>query len=120
MGKTKTSSARVKSLKPTPLDFALDVKLKPGVSLKRHDPGKRLRDRKFIAKALLECIVDGDMDAFKEILKAHYEAVNTTKALKRAGLSKRTYYDAIAPDGNPRLSTVMKMISGLSAEKHTV
>lgn len=89
------------------------ARLKPGVKTRRHDPSARLRDPEFIAKALVECIFDGDMDAFKEILKAHYEAVNTAAALKRAGLSKRTFYDALKPDGNPSLSTVMKMVVGL-------
>jgi DNA-binding phage protein/putative component of toxin-antitoxin plasmid stabilization module len=114
LGETRMAKAKT-SRKPKA--FSIEqiepAKLKAGVKTKPHDPRSNLRDRKFIEESLLECIVDGDMDAFKEILKAHYEAVNTSAALKRAGLSKRTFYDALAPDGNPSLSTVMKMVAGL-------
>lgn len=53
------------------------------------------------------------MAAFKEIVKAHYEAVNTAAILRNIGLSKRTFYEAISPEGNPRLDTVTKIIQGL-------
>lgn len=111
MGKTKTSSKQ----KPFSLDMLPTKKLKPGAKVHKHDPRKNLGDPKLIAAALSDCLVDGDMEAFKEILKAHYEVVNTAKALKKAGLSKRTFHDALTPSGNPSLSTVMKMMQGLSA-----
>lgn len=89
------------------------VVLKPGIKVYPHDPKKDLADPKLIRDALIECIFDGDMEAFKEILIGHYEAVNITRSLKKAGLSKRTFYSALAPEGNPSLSTVMKMVAGL-------
>jgi probable addiction module antidote protein len=108
--------AKAKTLKRRK-EFSLDIlpvkRLKPGMKVQSHDPSRNLRDSRFIGEALMECLIDGDMDAFKEILKSHYEAVNTTAALKRAGLSKRTFYDALAPEGNPSLSTVMKIVAGL-------
>lgn len=102
-----------------PRAFSIDdlkpAKLKAGVEVTAHDPRKNLADREFIAKALLDCMLDGDMVAFKKILRAHYDAVNITKALKASGLSKRTFYGALEPGGNPSLETVMKMVSGLKA-----
>ena len=47
-------------------------------------------------------------------MKAHYEAVNTAAVLKKVGLSKRTFYEAISPRGNPRLDTVMKMVAAFA------
>lgn len=102
-----------------PKQFSIEdlepVKLAKSVKLHKHDPSKALRDKKFITEALSECLYEGDMDAFKEILRAHYEAINTAQALKKVGLSKRTFHDALASDGNPSLSTVMKMLQGISA-----
>lgn len=109
MAKTKTS---VK-----PKAFSMDElpirKLKNPSRAKAHDPDKKLRDVEFISKALMDCLWSGDMAAFKEIVKAHYEAVNTAKALRGIGLSKRTFYEAVSPKGNPRLDTVAKIIQGL-------
>lgn len=109
MGKAKTSRKQ----KAFSIEDMEPVKLKAGVKTTPHDPNKKLADPNFIAKALVEAFLDSDMEAFKDIIKAHYEAVNTTQALKRAGLKKRTFYDALAPEGNPSLSTVMKMVAGL-------
>ena len=111
MGKAKTSRKRkVFSIDDMPI-----VSLKPGIRAESHDPKKNLSEQRFIVDALMDCLLDGDVEEFKETLKAHYEAVNITRALKRAGLSKRTFYNALAPDGNPSLETVMKMVSGLQA-----
>lgn len=87
--------------------------VKEGVKTYSHDPREKLADPEFIGRALFQCMIEGDMEEFKDTLRAHYEAVNTTKALKQAGLSKRTFYSALSKDGNPSLSTVMKMIAGL-------
>ena len=110
MAKTKTSKKpaafSVKGMTPTTL--------KAGLKTKSHDPTKNLGDLSFIREALMDCFLSNDVEQFKEILKAHYEVVNTAKALKKAGLSKRTFYDALGPKGNPSLSTVMKMIAGLA------
>ncbi len=113
MGKAKIS----KKLAPFSIENMEPVVLKPGVKTKRHDPKKNLSDQGFVAEALFQCLIDGDMDEFKDILRAHYEAVNVTQVLKRTGLNKRTFYDALKPSGNPSLSTVMKMISGLKHPK---
>jgi len=109
MGKTKT----LKKQKAFSIEDMEPVKLKAGVKTRKHDPAKNLKSSSFINEALLECFLEGDLDAFKEIMRAHYEAVNTTQALRKAGLSKRTFYDAIGPKGNPSISTVMKMVQGL-------
>jgi probable addiction module antidote protein len=110
MGKAKTSRKQ----KQFTLDMLPIKKLKQGAKTHAHDPGVNLRNPEFIAKALFQCMTEGDTDAFKEILRAHYEAVNTVAVLKRTGLSRRTFYSALSPEGNPSLSTVMKMVAGLA------
>jgi probable addiction module antidote protein len=85
------------------------------MKLKRHEPGKVMRDASFVRAALNEALAEGDMEAFKEILRGHYEALNITQALEKANVSRRTYYEAVSPRGNPRLSTVMRLMKGLEA-----
>lgn len=113
MDKAKTS----KKPKAFSIDQLKPTKLKAGVKTYAHDPRQNLVDREFIGHALLECMLEGDVEAFKEIVRAHYEAINTTQALKRAGLSKRTFYGALSKDGNPSLGTVMKIVAGLKQSK---
>lgn len=85
------------------------------MKLPRHDPLKNLSDPAFIAKALVQCILEGDEKSFKEILKSHYEAVNIKKGLKKVKLSERTFYNALSSKGNPSLRTVFKIFKGLAA-----
>ena len=109
MAKAKTSQKR-KAFSPenmTPTNVKASVKTMP------HDPLDNLKDRSFITKALFDCMVEGDMEEFKDTVRAHYEAVNTAKALKEVGLKKRTFYDAISEDGNPSLETVFKLFKGM-------
>lgn len=115
MDKVKTSQKRGHSSKKL---LALEVRpnvLKKLKTLPKHYAGKKLSDPKFIAEALMQCLIEGDDKAFKEILKSHYEAVNITKALKKAHLSQRTFFEALSPKGNPSLKTVIKIIKGLAA-----
>ena len=92
--------------------------LKTGVKTTPYSPTKQLADVKFVRAALIECLFDGDIAAFKEVFKAHYEAVNTSKLLKAIDLSERTFYEAVSQKGNPRLSTLAKMMKGLVIDSH--
>ncbi len=112
MGKTKTSKKR----KASSIDELPSATLKARVKTRPHDPDKRLQDVNFISEALVQCLFEGDIEAFKEIIRAHYESIKIETALKRAGLTKSTYYEAIRPQtGNPSLRTIAKMLHGLKA-----
>lgn len=106
MGKAKTSQKRkafsVNDMKP--------VSLKPGVKTIPFSPTENLANAEFIQKALL----DGDSESFKEILKSHFEAVNTSKLLKSIHLSERTFYEAVSEKGNPSLKTIAKIMNGVA------
>jgi probable addiction module antidote protein len=108
MAKTKTSQKRAKKFS---LDDMPIVKMnEEGVA---YSPTEQLRDKEFIAIALLDALMDGDLPAFKEIIKAHYEALNIDATLKKARLSRRTFYDAMSDKGNPSLQTVSKIMKGI-------
>ena len=107
MAKTKTSPKRKKySLADLPT-----VRANPKNQLD-HNPAATLRDRTLISQALVECLLDGDREAFFEIIEAHYKAVNTDKALKVAKLAKTTFYEALKKRDST-LTTVFKMFKGL-------
>lgn len=81
--------------------------------LETHSPTERLADPNFIAVALVQCMLEGDEETFKDLIKEHFEAVNITKALKRAHVSQRTFFEAVSKKGNPRLSTIMKIVRAI-------
>ncbi len=114
MGKTKTSQKQEKflgpSVKPLKASKAGAARLR---KLKDHNPTERLADTDFVVRALVECLLEGDEVAFKEILKDHYEAANITEILEIVDLPQRTFFEAVSPTGNPSLKTIIKMFKGL-------
>jgi len=106
MAKTKTSKKRNRfsgAKMPT-------VRIKAGVKVSHHDPDKNLKNQDFIAKALFQCLIDGDTKGFKEILQAHLEAINISDLADKAGIGRRTIYEALSPKGNPSLNTLTKIL----------
>lgn len=110
MPKTKTSKKQDFSLKDMQ-----KVKLKKGVKLYRDTSVERLRNKKRVAKALLECIADNDLDAFREILEGHIAAINTSDFAKEVGIPRKTLYNILEPGSNPTLKNVAKIINKISA-----
>jgi DNA-binding phage protein len=102
MGKIETSAKRKGSEKR---------------SLKAHKPfvNAEMRDPKLVADTLLDCIREGDLDAFREVLASHLLSVSKSQLAKRSGVGRRTLYDLMDPQKpfNPELSTVAAIISGL-------
>lgn len=78
---------------------------------------KELHDPKLVSEALLDCIKDGDLDSFREVLVAHLMTANKMAIAKKAGIGRRTLYDLIDPkkEFNPGLSTVAAVIRALAA-----
>lgn len=104
MAKQKTSEKRQAfSLENVPV-----AKVK-GRTIK-HDPNKKLQDRKFIRAALLECIETGDTAAFQQILAAHIKAVGANEIEKQTKIPARTIRNAAKPDSNPTLKTVFAIL----------
>lgn len=112
MAKAKT----LKKRKSFSLDEMPIVSVKGGQKAKAYSPTEKLRDREFVMLALAQALYEGDDKAFKEILKAHYEAVNTAATLRKANVSKRTFYEALSAKGNPSLKTVAKIVHGLAMQ----
>lgn len=88
-------------------------------SLKVHEPfvSPELKDSKVVVEALLECLREGDVESFREVLTAHLMTTNKSLIAKKAKLGRRTLYDLMDPTKkfNPELSTVSAIIHALAA-----
>lgn len=104
MGKTVTSKKQRKS----------ETKF-----LKAHGPyaSKELKNAKLVQETLLECIKDGDLDSFREVLIAHILTTNKTSLAKKAGIGRQTLYDLIDLNKkfNPELSTISAVIHAIAS-----
>jgi DNA-binding phage protein len=100
-------------------DFSLKdmkgIKLKSMEGITVHSSTDRLKDKSFIAAALWECLVEDDVELFKELLRTHLELTNKDDLAKRAGIPRRTLFRMLSPEGNPTLSNVSKIIHELCA-----
>lgn len=74
---------------------------------------KRLSDKNLIFESLWECLIDEDLDSFKEILKSHIDAIGVTELSKNSKTSKRTMYRTLSTDGNPTLKSISRILNSL-------
>ncbi len=81
-----------------------------GIELLSHDPSAIFKNHKEIKKALFEALMDGDREAFVEILSGYVRAHNILEVCRRTGLSRTVVYEAISDDGNPSLDTLCKIM----------
>lgn len=67
------------------------------------------RNKNEVAKALLECLIDNDTEAYMEILDA-YLCVNRTQVAHKTKLTRATITQAFSKKGNPTLRTIAKIV----------
>jgi probable addiction module antidote protein len=109
MSKKKTLKKQEFSLNDMP-----ELKLKNNKEVIKVDT-KKIKNKSFISKALWQCMIDNDVESFKEILKAHLEMTNKVQLAEETGISRRTLYRMLSPEGNPSLENVTKIIHKLCA-----
>ena len=107
MGKTKISSAHKKLPKKS---MVIN-----GVRPSHHDPSAIFKKHKEIKAALAEALIDGDKEAFVEILDGYIRAHNILEVCKRTGLSRTVVYEAIGEGGNPSLDTLCKIMTSFKS-----
>ena len=110
MPKRKTSKKPVRSLDDMPT-----LKTKNKKKFTEFKASKRMKNKKYISKALLECLAANDTEEFKEILRVHLELVNKKEFAKKAGISKRSLFRILSKNGNPTLNNISKIIFQLSS-----
>ena len=107
MGKAKTSDKQKKSL----------LKLKTPL-LEVHNPfDKKLADVQLIKRSVLQALVDGDLEAVRDLLIAHLRTVNKSKLAAKTKLGRQTIYDLIDMDKefNPSVKTLTTILDNLAA-----
>ncbi|PIU01230.1 MAG: hypothetical protein COT74_01620 [Bdellovibrionales bacterium CG10_big_fil_rev_8_21_14_0_10_45_34] len=91
------------------------VKLKNRKGIIGFNPDVRLQKREVVAQALWQCLVENDIEAFKEILRSHLEVTNKDELAQKAGIPRRTLFRMLSPEGNPTLENLGKIIHHLCA-----
>ncbi len=90
------------------------VELKTRKGLQRFKADEYLSSRRAVATALMDCLLSGDSDGFKEILSAHLEVINKAVFAKKAGIPERTLFRILTPAGNPTLENISRVFSALA------
>lgn len=90
-------------------------RLRPGASVRRHDPTITLRDPKFIREAILEGVAEGDFEGVVDACTGHLRVANRLKTAKRLRIS-RQHYHRMMKNPNPRLDTFLRFMAYLKEE----
>ncbi len=76
-----------------------------------HSPSEELAgDPQGVAIALAQSLIDGDKEAFQEILEGYVKARHISKVSKEMKLSRAVIYEAIDKTKNPTLSSLCKIM----------
>ena len=110
MSKRRTLKKPVRSLNDMPA-----LKAKDKTQFVEFKASKRIKNKKYVSRALLECLATNDTEGFKEILRTHLELINKEEFAKKAGVSKRSLFRILSKDGNPTLNNISKIIFQLSS-----
>ena len=93
-------------------------KLRPGASIRDHEPAIKLRDPLFVRKAVLEAIAEGDDEAIATIIQAHLRVLNRTRAARQMRMSRQFIHRLIAGSLTPSLPTLGAFMRLLKTEQH--
>jgi probable addiction module antidote protein len=85
---------------------------------KKWDPSDHLRSDEDMAAYLEAALEDGDPALVAAVLGDIARARGMTEVARQAGLGRESLYKALSRDGNPELSTVMKVVKALGLRLH--
>ena len=86
--------------------------------LEVHNPfDNKLTDVKLIKRAVLQALVDSDIETVRDLLVAHLRTVNKSKLATKAKLGRQTIYDLIDmnKEFNPSVKTLATILDNLAA-----
>lgn len=107
MGKIKTLKKQKKSLAKSKAPL-----------LVAHDPfSKELADPKFIKQAVLQALVEGDLESVRDVLIAHLQTVNKSNLAAKTKLGRQTLYDLMnsKKEFNPSIKTLSAILDNIAA-----
>ena len=91
------------------------LRLKTNTKVKDHKATDRLKDKRYVAAALIQCLQDGDVAAFKEILRSFLDVVNKSSFAQKTEIPERTLYRMVSDSGNPTLDNIARVVHALCA-----
>lgn len=106
MGNKKTSIKPRKSLKKsTPTKIG-------GMAFEEFSPSKDLaaRSNQEFGAALTEALLEGDKEAFQEILEGYLKARSITKTAAKVKIPRTVIYEAMDTSKNPSLESICKIM----------
>jgi probable addiction module antidote protein len=90
-----------------------DAKLMDEARLVEFDPSDVLDSDETIEAFLQDAMESGHVGVILSALGDVARAKGMTELAKQAGMSRESLYRALSKDGNPQLSTVMKVLDAL-------
>ena len=91
-------------------------KLGPDSKACPYDPSASLRDPKFVRKAILQALVEGDFEAVIDIYRAHLRVLNRSHAAKALHVSRQYVHKMLKPSNTPSLRTFAAFMRLLGQE----
>lgn len=90
-----------------------------GVVFTEYSPKADLASRtpKEMATALAQCLLDGDKEAFQEILEGYIKAKNIAQVAKDVGLSRSIIYEVMNAGKNPTLTSICAVMKAFRPEE---
>ncbi len=81
----------------------------------KHNPLKTFKKMtiKDLCDELSQCLMDKDVDSFKEILWAYMQAHDKKAISEKMGVSRTTLYRMVSDEGNPTLANIVSLIEAL-------
>lgn len=81
------------------------------MSFSEYSPSAELANNpEGVAMALALALIEGDKDAFQEILEGYVKARQISKVVKEMKLSRAVIYEAMDKKKNPSLSSLCKIM----------
>lgn len=78
------------------------------IKLKKHKVEASFRNKKKVAQAITEALLDGDSEAVQDILYGYLSTQNKSELSEKTNLSRSTIYNAVK--GNPSLKTLVEIL----------
>ncbi len=88
------------------------------VKTRPYDAAELLRTDADVAAYLEAALDDGDPSVIAQVLGNIARARGMAEIARVTGLGRESLYKALAPDGNPKLATVLKVVKALGIKLH--
>lgn len=88
------------------------IKIKDMSKLIKLDPKDFFRNQDLVAKALTEALIDGDKDAFKEIISGYLSTINKDELARISKLPIATIR-RVAAGSNYNIDTLLKITAAI-------